>query len=61
MDMPDYAAIDTTVELTKALGKGGASGFVNAVLNNAATLPKSIETPKPLPEWLIKKLRARFG
>lgn len=40
----DYAVIDNAVELTKKLGKGGASGFVNAVLR------KFIKSEIPLPE-----------
>jgi 16S rRNA (cytosine967-C5)-methyltransferase len=61
MDIPDYAATDETVALAKALGKGGASGFVNAVLNRALTLPRAVEVSPALPAWLCKKLCARFG
>jgi 16S rRNA (cytosine967-C5)-methyltransferase len=33
---PDHAAVDQSVELTKAAGAGHAAGFVNAVLRRAA-------------------------
>lgn len=35
MSVPDYAAVDECVKLAKALGKGGVSDFVNAVLRKA--------------------------
>lgn len=37
MDKPPYTVIDNAVELTKKLGKKGASGFVNAVLRKFST------------------------
>ena len=40
----DYAVIDNAVELTKKLGKSGASGFVNAILR------KFVKTEIPLPD-----------
>lgn len=30
--MPDYAAVNNTVELSKEVGKQGSSGFINGVL-----------------------------
>lgn len=38
----DYAVIKNAVELTKKLGKGGASGFVNAFLRKFATADISL-------------------
>jgi 16S rRNA (cytosine967-C5)-methyltransferase len=35
-DMPDYAAVNETVELCKSLPFAQASGFVNSVMNRAA-------------------------
>ena len=32
MNTPIYAVVDRCVELSKSLGKSGASGFINAVL-----------------------------
>lgn len=67
--MPDYAAVNNTVNLAKAVGKQGSSGFINGVLKNFCRnkpqLPKdpqsklSIETSVPL--WLVKQYVKQFG
>lgn len=64
-----YAVTDSSVTLCKKLGKGGNSGFVNAVLrkfiNKKPELPQdkfektSIEYSYPL--FLVKKLVQTFG
>lgn len=69
-DVPKFAIVSECVESAKSLGKGGASGFVNAVLKNVADgkykLPceadknyLSVKFSKP--EWFIQKLERQFG
>lgn len=65
----DYAVIKNAVELTKKLGKSGASGFVNAFLRKFT----SSEIPLPdkkterlsveyaYPEFLVKELLSDYG
>jgi len=65
----DYAVIKNAVELTKKLGKGGASGFVNAFLRKFVGF--SFEYPKePIkhlsikysyPEFILKELIKDYG
>ena len=66
-----YAVTDTCVELAKKLGKGGLSGFINAILRNY--LRKDVEFPSKekgveyysikysYPEFLVKKLIKDYG
>ena len=64
-----YAVIDNAVELTKKLGKKGASGFVNAFLRKFSTI--KIELPKDkisylsvkysYPEFAVKNLIKDYG
>ncbi len=65
MDAPDYAVINTLVELIKRLGKRELSGFINAVLRRVKTveLPpldsnaiKDISVNFSCPEWIVKVL-----
>ncbi len=64
-----YAVIDSAVELTKKLGKGGMSGFVNAVLRKFATtkidLPQStieyLSVKYSYPEFAVKRLIKDYG
>ena len=67
-DIPAYAAVDNTVKLCKAVGKEGASGFVNSALRKFAapqlppegTLERlSVEYSYPL--WLIRRLDKEHG
>jgi 16S rRNA (cytosine967-C5)-methyltransferase len=66
MNKNDYMVADNAVELTKKLGKDGASGFVNAFLRSykIPPLPEkideriSIETSTPL--WLVKRVRRSY-
>ena len=51
----DYAVIKNAVELTKKLGKGGASGFVNAFLR------KFVGAKIELPENKIKQLSIKYS
>lgn len=62
----DYMVVDFAVELTKRLGKAGASGFVNAFLRTYEIPPllekiddrTAIECSAPV--WLVKKLRRSY-
>ena len=70
MKMPDYAVIDTQVNLTKKLGKKELSALVNAVLraSSKVVLPisdksvvKEISVNCSCPEWIVKKLIQDYG
>lgn len=66
MSKHDYMVVDYAVELTKKLGKEGASGFVNAFLRTYKIPPlpektdarMAVECSAPL--WLVKKLRRSY-
>ena len=66
MSKHDYMVVDYAVELTKKLGKEGASGFVNAFLRTYEIPPlpekaderMAVECSAPL--WLVKKLRRSY-
>lgn len=55
LNKKEYAVIDNAVELTKKLGKGGTSGFVNAVLRKFDKTYTNIELPKKENEFLSIK------
>ena len=67
--MPDYAAVNNVVELTKEIGKQGSSGFINGVLKafcrqrpalpTEASQRLSVEASVPL--WIVKNYIRRFG
>ena len=73
MGVPDRAAVDTSSELAKKLGKQGASGFINGVLRNAARGKDTFEVPESLgrikylsvkysfAEWMIKMWDKQLG
>ena len=64
-----YAVTDTCVELAKKLGKGGTSGFINAVLRNYVRNGveitekgnKFLSIKYSYPEFLIDKLIKFYG
>ncbi len=64
-----FAVTDACVELTKKLGKGGASGFVNAVLRNYLRRKdefnfenfKDLSVKYSYPEFIVKKLISGYG
>ncbi len=67
---PPHAVTDTVVELTKKLGKSGASGFVNAFIRNYLRNKVSYPEPKGVyglsinyscPEFIVKKLIDSYG
>lgn len=65
----EYAVVQNAVELTKKLGKGGASAFVNAILRKfiktEITLPndniKRLSIIYSYPEFALKKLIDFYG
>lgn len=72
--VPDFAAINTSIELAKPICGKKASGFINAVLRNIAGSHKDIDLPcshKNLPEhltaafsipsWLGNRWTTRYG
>jgi len=72
--VPDFAAIDTSIELAKAICGKKASGFINAVLRNISRSHKKIALPCldknlpghlaaafSIPSWLGKRWAARYG
>jgi 16S rRNA (cytosine967-C5)-methyltransferase len=71
MDVPPSAACNETVKLAKELGKGGAAGFINAVLRNIAKNgrpalpvqkhPETLCVKYSFPLWLVERFVGRFG
>lgn len=72
--VPDFAAINTSIELAKPICGKKASGFINAVLRNIARSHKDIALPCAhdnlpghlsaafsIPSWLGKRWAARYG
>lgn len=68
-DVPKFAIVSECVEVAKSNGKGGASGFINAVLKKVAdgkySLPKesdenylSVKYSKP--QWFCDKLEKQY-
>lgn len=55
LETAPYAVVDTAVELVKKLGKGGTSGFVNAILR------KYIKTEIPLPTDETERLSVKYS
>jgi len=69
-NLPDYAIVNETVEFVKSLGKGGAAGFVNAVLMRVARREYKVLKPQDTgylsvkyskPDWFIKRLFKEYG
>lgn len=66
MGKHDYMVVDSAVELTKKLGKGGAANFVNGFLRTYkipplpenATEALSVEYSVPL--WLVKRIKRSY-
>ena len=72
--VPDFAAVDTAVELARAGGARGAAGFVNGVLRAIARRGRELLPAAPVagdvaglasfhshPLWWTEKLAARLG
>lgn len=70
-NVPDSAAVNESVALTKAMGKTSAAGMVNAVLRSFIRSGKEIKLPGDTvkamevrysaPEWLIEGLIRDYG
>lgn len=68
-DVPNYAAINKTVELCKKVGKPALCGFVNAILRKSQEIvidenlrdETSISLITNYPIWIVKKLCHRYG
>lgn len=66
MNVPDHAAVDTSVRLIEAQNMERQKGFVNAILRNIARngralLERQDETRLNTPEWLLKIWIEDFG
>lgn len=72
--VPDSAAVDEAVKLTRAMGMEAACGFINAVLRNLSRGKDEIAWPDreadltgylsvkgSMPRWLVEKLVATYG
>lgn len=72
--VPDSAAVDEAVKLTRAMGMETACGFINAVLRNLSRGKDEIAWPDreadpvaylsvmgSMPRWLVDKLVAAYG
>ncbi len=56
--VPRHAVVDESVSLTRAAGKGSATGLVNAVLRKVDARPAAFPSPAVvagLPDWLYAK------
>lgn len=69
-DVPKFAIVSECVEVAKSNGKGGASGFINAVLKKVAdgkySLPKEsyenyLSDTYSKPQWFCDKLEKQYG
>ncbi|MDJ0783742.1 MAG: 16S rRNA (cytosine(967)-C(5))-methyltransferase RsmB [Desulfosarcinaceae bacterium] len=72
--IPHAAAVNTSVQLAKAIGERRRAGFVNALLRNAARAHQTVPLPDPdavpdthlavscaLPRWLVRRWLKRLG
>lgn len=69
-NVPKFAIVSECVEVAKSNGKGGASGFINAVLKKVAdgkySLPKEsdenyLSVTYSKPQWFCDKLEKQYG
>ncbi|MDE5601951.1 MAG: 16S rRNA (cytosine(967)-C(5))-methyltransferase RsmB [Clostridia bacterium] len=69
-DVPQFAIVSECVEAAKAIGKGGAGGFINAVLKKVArcefVLPDEssenyLSVTYSKPRWFVDKLTRQYG
>lgn len=62
LGLPAHAAVDATVEATRAMGRTHQAGMVNALLRRALRegLPQ-VAADAAWPEWLRKRLRRDWG
>lgn len=69
-NLPAFAIVSECVEVAKAAGKGGAAGFVNAVLKRVARheyrMPAESDAEYlsvrfSVPQWFVDRLIAEYG
>ena len=67
-DMPDYAAVNASVELCRELGKQAVCGMVNSVLKQAGNvaLPEgdgdeALSVRYSFPLWIVRRYREEYG
>ena len=58
--IPDYAAVDTAVELAKFHGRGHAAGFVNGVLRSFLRQQQNQPSSKPDPDTAELSMLAKY-
>ena len=58
MDVPDSAACDESVKLTREIGKGALSGYVNAVMRSVC---RAKDNPLDLPGDLAERLSVEYS
>lgn len=63
MDVPDYAAVDTSVRLAAARGQGRQGGFINALLRRAIREKDAapVDPLLDLPDWLRQTWVEDYG
>ena len=72
--VPDHAAVDEAVKLTRAMGMESSTGFVNAVLRNLSRQKNDLKWPvkeedrrtwlhvmTSTPLWLVERIVADYG
>ena len=67
--VPDYAAVNNTIELAKAVGKGASSGFLNGVLKafckKRPALPADkvarLSVTASVPLWIVRAYVKQYG
>lgn len=66
MNVPDHAAVNTTVQMAENAGLGRGKGFVNAILRRLGRegrewLAAQDEARTNIPDWLLKEWIADYG
>ena len=59
MRQAPHAIVDAAVDLARQLGKGSASGFVNAVLRRIE--PVDVRPEDHFPSWLVQRLTKHYA
>ncbi len=59
--VPDHAAVNDSVELSRRAGKTSAASFVNAVLRRAIREPAEVPDTASTPAWLLQRWTAQYG
>lgn len=59
--IPDHAAVNDAVELTRRAGKERSASFVNAVLRQSLREPAEAPDRESTPRWLLDRWIAHYG